>query len=146
MNPLLYNYIQRLRKSILPILYNEPTAVYIFILRMSIHKYILYLGCLYFLSSTLNPLLYNLMSAKYREAFKTTFCRGNKEDDRTKIPAWVTQTSTSTLLTSTVVILAYNSNKLDGTTNFIYHQTLLEPQTMYTSRLDGTTNYVYQKT
>ncbi|XP_023325610.1 neuropeptides capa receptor [Eurytemora carolleeae] len=55
-------------------------------------------GCLYFLSSTLNPLLYNLMSAKYREAFKNTFCGGNKEVDRTKIPAWVTQTSTTTLL------------------------------------------------
>ena len=27
-------------------------------------------GCFYFLSSTLNPILYNLMSCKYRKAFR----------------------------------------------------------------------------
>ena len=32
-------------------------------------------GVLYFVSSTVNPILYNLMSRKYRQAFKETMCR-----------------------------------------------------------------------
>ncbi|XP_066600212.1 neuropeptides capa receptor-like [Prorops nasuta] len=32
-------------------------------------------GCLYYFSTTVNPILYNLMSAKYRTAFKQTICR-----------------------------------------------------------------------
>jgi len=36
----------------------------------TVNQYLFYLsGCFYFLSSTLNPVLYNLMSAKYRQAF-----------------------------------------------------------------------------
>jgi len=36
----------------------------------TVNQYLFYLsGCFYFLSSTLNPVLYNLMSAKYREAY-----------------------------------------------------------------------------
>lgn len=31
-------------------------------------------GCLYYFSTTVNPILYNLMSMKYREAFKQTIC------------------------------------------------------------------------
>lgn len=34
-----------------------------------------FLGVLYFVSSTVNPILYNLMSRKYRKAFKYTMCR-----------------------------------------------------------------------
>ncbi|CAB3388200.1 Hypothetical predicted protein [Cloeon dipterum] len=34
-------------------------------------------GCFYYFSSTVNPILYNLMSAKYRIAFKATLCGGN---------------------------------------------------------------------
>lgn len=33
-------------------------------------------GCLYFFGSTVNPILYNLMSVKYRMAFKETLCGG----------------------------------------------------------------------
>ena len=41
----------------------------------TINQYLFYLsGCFYFLSSTLNPILYNVMSAKYRNAFKTVVC------------------------------------------------------------------------
>ena len=37
------------------------------------NQYLMYMsGCLYDLSSTLNPILYNLMSSKYRKAFRTT--------------------------------------------------------------------------
>lgn len=32
-------------------------------------------GVLYFVSTTINPLLYNIMSNKFREAFKSFFCR-----------------------------------------------------------------------
>lgn len=32
-------------------------------------------GILYYVASTVNPILYNLMSKKYREAFKETLCR-----------------------------------------------------------------------
>ncbi|KAK1131130.1 hypothetical protein K0M31_017424 [Melipona bicolor] len=31
-------------------------------------------GCLYYFSTTVNPILYNLMSMKYRKAFKQTIC------------------------------------------------------------------------
>ncbi|XP_076336558.1 neuropeptides capa receptor-like [Tachypleus tridentatus] len=31
-------------------------------------------GCLYYFSATINPILYSLMSAKYREAFKRALC------------------------------------------------------------------------
>ncbi|KAG7198423.1 hypothetical protein KM043_005811 [Ampulex compressa] len=31
-------------------------------------------GCLYYFSTTVNPILYNLMSVKYRQAFKKTIC------------------------------------------------------------------------
>lgn len=31
-------------------------------------------GCLYYFSTTINPILYNLMSIKYRQAFKQTIC------------------------------------------------------------------------
>ena len=45
-------------------------------------------GCLYFLSSTLNPVLYNLMSAKYRNAFQTTLCKQSttSHEDTTVAP------------------------------------------------------------
>lgn len=33
-------------------------------------------GCLYYFSTTVNPILYNLMSVKYRNAFKQTICCG----------------------------------------------------------------------
>ncbi|XP_076282853.1 neuropeptides capa receptor [Lasioglossum baleicum] len=33
-------------------------------------------GCLYYFSTTVNPILYNLMSMKYRQAFKETICCG----------------------------------------------------------------------
>ena len=36
---------------------------------------VLFAGILYFVSATVNPILYNLMSKKYREAFKVTLCR-----------------------------------------------------------------------
>jgi hypothetical protein len=32
-------------------------------------------GCFYYFSSTVNPILYNVMSAKYRLAFRATLCR-----------------------------------------------------------------------
>lgn len=31
-------------------------------------------GCLYYFSTTVNPILYNLMSIRYRQAFKQTIC------------------------------------------------------------------------
>jgi len=33
-------------------------------------------GILYYVSSVINPILYNIMSLKFRRAFKTTLCRG----------------------------------------------------------------------
>ncbi|XP_054264161.1 neuropeptides capa receptor-like [Macrosteles quadrilineatus] len=37
-------------------------------------------GCFYYLSSTANPLLYNLMSGKYRDGFRRTFCGRTRQD------------------------------------------------------------------
>ena len=40
-----------------------------------INEYLMYVsGITYYISSTINPILYNLMSVKYREAFRRTFC------------------------------------------------------------------------
>ncbi|XP_017880475.1 neuropeptides capa receptor-like [Ceratina calcarata] len=39
-------------------------------------------GCLYYFSTTVNPILYNLMSVKYRNAFKQTICCGSMVSGR----------------------------------------------------------------
>lgn len=36
-------------------------------------------GCLYYFSTTVNPILYNLMSVKYRRAFKQTIYCGYRK-------------------------------------------------------------------
>lgn len=48
-------------------------------------------GCLYYFSTTVNPILYNLMSIKYRKAFKQTICcktriqvRNNSSREKTR--------------------------------------------------------------
>ena len=33
-------------------------------------------GLFFYINASVNPLIYNMMSAKYRKAFKNTFCRG----------------------------------------------------------------------
>lgn len=41
----------------------------------TINEYLMYLsGICYYVSSTINPILYNVMSAKYRQAFSNTLC------------------------------------------------------------------------
>jgi hypothetical protein len=43
----------------------------------TINEYLYYVsGFLYYFSATVNPILYNLMSLKYRHAFKQTLCGG----------------------------------------------------------------------
>ncbi|KAK9871126.1 hypothetical protein WA026_011410 [Henosepilachna vigintioctopunctata] len=45
-------------------------------LYLKIYEIITYIsGVLYYVSATINPILYNIMSAKFREAFKETFTR-----------------------------------------------------------------------
>lgn len=47
-----------------------------------INEWLYYItGCLYYFSSTVNPILYNLMSVKYRNAFRQTLC-GRKRHNR----------------------------------------------------------------
>nr|UQU42801.1 neuropeptides capa receptor [Bemisia tabaci] len=41
-------------------------------------------GGLYYVSSTVNPILYNLMSVKYRNAFKQTLCSINSHSSRSR--------------------------------------------------------------
>ena len=58
-------------------------------------------GCFYFLSSTLNPILYNVMSAKYRNAFKTVvFCLPPERPPGCQLTM---HTSTTNLLTSSYI-------------------------------------------
>ncbi|KAH7933011.1 hypothetical protein HPB49_006730 [Dermacentor silvarum] len=40
------------------------------------------LGCLYYFSATINPILYSLMSVKYREAFRDALCTLSKTKQR----------------------------------------------------------------
>ena len=73
----------------------------------TVNQYLFYLsGCFYFLSSTLNPVLYNLMSAKYREAFKRALlCQPDGSPRRGSL-GWLPHTlatSTTNLLTSSFV-------------------------------------------
>lgn len=39
-------------------------------------------GCLYYFSATINPILYSLMSVKYREAFRDALCTLSKSKQR----------------------------------------------------------------
>lgn len=41
-------------------------------------------GCFYYFSSTINPILYNLMSVKYRLAFRQTLCGYRYERNRSR--------------------------------------------------------------
>ncbi|XP_043253429.1 neuropeptides capa receptor isoform X1 [Colletes gigas] len=47
-------------------------------------------GCLYYFSTTVNPILYNLMSVKYRHAFKQTICCKTRKTGRR---SWATRDS-----------------------------------------------------
>ncbi|XP_060817022.1 neuropeptides capa receptor-like [Bombus pascuorum] len=47
-------------------------------------------GCLYYFSTTVNPILYNLMSMKYRKAFKETICCKTRMTGRR---SWTTRES-----------------------------------------------------
>jgi hypothetical protein len=70
------------------------------------NQYLFYLsGCFYFLSSTLNPVLYNLMSAKYRAASQTALlCRPSDSPRRGSV-GW----AHTTLATSTTNLLTGSS-------------------------------------
>ncbi|KAL1123048.1 hypothetical protein AAG570_002136 [Ranatra chinensis] len=55
---------------------------------LMIYKIITYIsGLLYYLSTTVNPFLYNIMSLKFREAFKSTLakCIGGSKKQRTEL-------------------------------------------------------------
>ena len=43
-------------------------------------------GCFYFLSSTLNPILYNLMSCKYRKAFRAVLLCAPQQSPKVNYP------------------------------------------------------------
>ena len=63
-------------------------------------------GCFYYLSSTLNPLLYNVMSIKYRQAFRAAMtCRTLKEDQNPVVKFTTFNTSTTNLITSSYLHL-----------------------------------------
>ena len=49
------------------------------------NQYLMYVsGCFYFLSSTLNPILYNLMSCKYRKAFRAVLLCAPQQSPKVK--------------------------------------------------------------
>lgn len=55
-------------------LYARDTEYY-----AEINEWVYYIaGCFYYFSSTINPILYNLMSVKYRLAFRQTLCGYSK--------------------------------------------------------------------
>ena len=63
-------------------------------------------GCFYYLSSTLNPLLYNVMSVKYRQAFKSAMtCSSQREDNNPVLKFTTFHTSTTNLITSSYLHL-----------------------------------------
>merc|ERR1719483_303169 len=68
----------------------------------TVNQILFYLsGCFYFLSSTLNPLLYNVMSAKYRNAFKTVILC--EKPERPYVCNLTMYTSTTNLFTSSYI-------------------------------------------
>jgi len=52
-------------------------------------------GCFYYLSSTLNPLLYNVMSIKYRQAFRQAYCQARVQVVSTSTPGPLSPVSTT---------------------------------------------------
>lgn len=44
-----------------------------------------FLGVLYFVSATVNPILYNLMSKRFRQAFKRTLCKCCKKESNSDV-------------------------------------------------------------
>ena len=67
----------------------------------TVNQYLFYLsGCFYFLSSTLNPILYNLMSAKYRKEFQAVLlCKSRDSPTRPPDYLHTCATSATNLLT-----------------------------------------------
>ena len=65
------------------------------------NQYLMYVsGCFYFLSSTLNPILYNLMSAKYRKEFQAVLlCKSRDSPTRPPDYLHTCATSATNLLT-----------------------------------------------
>jgi len=49
-------------------------------------KMIIITGCFYYFSATINPILYNVMSARYREAFCETLCGCQSRPDKIREP------------------------------------------------------------
>lgn len=50
-----------------------------------INEWLFYIaGCFYYFSSTINPILYNLMSVKYRLAFRQTLCGYRYQRNRSR--------------------------------------------------------------
>ncbi|CAH1405691.1 unnamed protein product [Nezara viridula] len=55
--------------------HNTPSSPFM----LSLYSVVTYLsGILYYFSTTVNPILYHIMSLKFREAFKSTWCRKRK--------------------------------------------------------------------
>ncbi|XP_059080613.1 neuromedin-U receptor 1-like isoform X3 [Tigriopus californicus] len=69
----------------------------------TINEYLYYVsGFLYYLSATVNPILYNLMSLKYRHAFRQTLC-GKGTSSRRRRPGTINRSYTFRSTTRTVV-------------------------------------------
>lgn len=64
-------------------------------------------GCLYYFSATINPILYSLMSVKYREAFRDALCTLSKTKQRLSAGDFDAA--------ATVVIVGANHSILDNT-------------------------------
>ena len=56
------------------------------------NQYLMYVsGCFYFLSSTLNPILYNLMSCKYRKAFRAVLLCAPQQSPKVNYQIYLTR-------------------------------------------------------
>ncbi|XP_023320679.1 neuropeptides capa receptor [Eurytemora carolleeae] len=65
----------------------------------TVNEYLFYLsGCLYFLSCTLNPILYHIMNVKYRKAFVKTFCTQGPDPGSIQVPTWISAQTSTTII------------------------------------------------
>ena len=87
-------------------------------------------GCFYFLSSTLNPILYNLMSCKYRKAFRAVLLCAPQQSPKVNYKvhlAYNALSSTCLFLLQTIFVMSTSRIQLQMK-NFFEREVIREEE------------------